>query len=70
MVEITCDNCGAKKPDKLDPRVEWILGYDLELEGPHALQRSIEILEHWDDSRVTEFGAIHLRRVRVNEPDD
>jgi len=60
MVEITCDNCSAKKPDKLASGIEWILGYDLELEGPNALQRSIRILEHWDDRRVTEFGAIHL----------
>jgi len=25
MVKITCDNCGAVKPEKLPATVEWIL---------------------------------------------
>jgi hypothetical protein len=34
MIKITCDNCGAVKPEKLPATIEWILGYDLETETP------------------------------------
>jgi hypothetical protein len=60
MVKIICDNCGAQRPEKLEPGVEWILGYDLQLVGPNALQRSIRFLERWDDRRALEIGAVHL----------
>lgn len=60
MVKITCDNCGAVKPEKLLATVEWILGYDLETETAKSVQRSIRLLDHWDDRRVLELGAIHL----------
>ena len=60
MVTITCDNCGAVMPENLPPGVEWILGYDLETETPKSVQRSIRLLDHWDDRRVLELGAIHL----------
>ena len=60
MVTITCDNCGATRPEKLPIGVEWILGYDIELETPHAVQRSLRFLDRWDDRRVIEFGAIHI----------
>lgn len=60
MVKITCDNCGAERPQKLSPTTEWILGYDLEMETPKSVQRSIRLLDHWDDRRVLELGAIHL----------
>jgi hypothetical protein len=49
-----------RNPSKLDPGIAWILGYDLQLEAPNALQRSIRFLDHWDDRRALEFGAIHL----------
>lgn len=35
MVRITCDNCGAQKPEKLPPTVEWILGYNLKRKRPN-----------------------------------
>ena len=60
MVRINCDHCGAEKPAKLPANIEWIQGYDLETETPKSLQRSIRLLDHWDDRRVLEFGAIHL----------
>jgi hypothetical protein len=60
MVRITCDNCGAEKPQQLPAATEWILGYDLEMETPKSVQRSIRLLDHWDDRRVLEPGAIHL----------
>ena len=60
MVRITCDNCGAVKTEQLPETVEWILGYDLETETPKSVQRSIRLLDHWDDRRVLELGAIHL----------
>jgi hypothetical protein len=60
MVRITCDNCGAEKPQQLAAATEWILGYDLEMETPKSVQRSIRLLDHWDDRRVLELGAIHL----------
>ncbi len=46
MIEITCDACGKKWTD---PRTEWILGYDLQVETPSALQRSIRFLDRWDN---------------------
>jgi hypothetical protein len=60
MARITCDNCGVVKPEKLPVGIEWILGYDLETETPKSVQRSIRLLDHWDDRRVLELGAIHL----------
>ncbi len=60
MVRITCDNCGAERPETLPSNREWVLGYDLELEAPNAVQRSIRFLDRWDNRRVLELGAIHL----------
>jgi hypothetical protein len=61
MVTIKCDTCGAIKPDDLaKPGREWILGYDLEIESPYRLQRSVRFLDKWDDRRVLELGAIHF----------
>jgi hypothetical protein len=62
MVTITCDVCKGKKDTnskKLNAE-EWILGYDLQVESPNAVQRSIRFLDRWDDRRVLELGAIHL----------
>lgn len=58
MVKITCDNCGVERPER--PATEWILGYDIEMESPNAVQRSLRFLDRWDDRRVIEFGAIHI----------
>lgn len=65
MVKITCDTCQKLKPDseKLpDKRTTdtWILGYDVQIENKSGVQRSIRFLDHWDDRRVLELGAIHL----------
>jgi len=61
MVKITCDNCGIERPERPSTAaVEWILGYDIEMESPNAVQRSLRFLDRWDDRRVMEFGAIHL----------
>lgn len=67
MVSIICDNCGAKRPQRLPPNTEWILGYDLETETTHSVQRSIRLLDRWDDRRVLEFGAIHLCSIQCRD---
>lgn len=67
MVTIICDNCGAQKADKLPANTEWILGYDLESETPKSVQRSIRLLDRWDDRRVLEFGAIHLCSIQCRD---
>jgi len=67
MVKITCDYCGAEKPEKLPTSIEWILGYDLEMETPRAVQRSIRLLDHWDDRRALELGAIHLCSIQCRD---
>ena len=67
MVTITCDNCGAEKPERLPANTEWILGYDLETETPNSVQRSIRLLDRWDDRRVLEFGAIHLCSIQCRD---
>jgi hypothetical protein len=59
MVKITCDNCGAERPETT-AGAEWVLGYDIEIESPNTVQRSLRFLDHWDDRRVLEFGSIHL----------
>ena len=58
MIKITCDNCGGERPER--SATEWILGYDIEMESPNAVQRSLRFLDRWDSRRVLEFGAIHL----------
>ena len=63
MIEISCDSCGKVKPvveSAGNGSIEWILGYDLEIQSPNALQRSMRFLEHWDNRRVMELGAIHF----------
>ena len=60
MVKITCDNCGEERPERQASGKEWILGYDIEMESPNAIQRSLRFLDRWDNRRVLEFGAIHL----------
>ncbi len=62
MVQITCDVCSKTKPrtDKRLGNDSWILGYDIEAENFNGLQRSLRFLNHWDDARVLELGAIHL----------
>ena len=63
MVEISCDSCGKVKPvvgSATNGSSEWVLGYDLEVQSPNSLQRSMRFLDHWDDRRVLELGAIHF----------
>ncbi|HEX2328996.1 MAG TPA: hypothetical protein VHN74_09740 [Candidatus Angelobacter sp.] len=69
MVEITCDICGKSKPDSSKRLRDdtWILGYDIEVENPNALQRSLRFLGRWDDARVLELGAIHLCSEKCKE---
>jgi hypothetical protein len=67
MVTTTCDNCGAKRPERLPSNTERILGYDLETETPQSVQRSIRLLDRWDDRRVLEFGAIHLCSIQCRD---
>jgi hypothetical protein len=67
MVRITCDKCGAEKPERLPATVEWILGYDVETETPKSVQRSIRLLDHWDDRRALELGAIHLCSIQCRD---
>lgn len=62
MVKISCDVCGKVRPQS-DTRLgndSWILGYDIEIENPNALQRSLRFLTRWDDARVLELGSIQL----------
>lgn len=67
MVSTTCDSCGAEKQERLPANTEWILGYDLETEMPNSVQRSIRLLDHWDDRLVLEFGAIHLCSIQCRD---
>ena len=67
MVEITCDNCDALMPEVMPADAEWILGYDLQVESPNAVQRSVRFLDHWDNRRVLEVGAIHLCSIECRE---
>jgi hypothetical protein len=63
MIEISCDSCGRVKPvveSATNGHNEWVLGYDLEMQSANALQRSMRFLDHWDNRRVMELGAIHF----------
>ena len=60
MVTIKCDSCGVVKSTDRKPHQEWVLGYDVEVESPWRLQRSVRFLDKWDDRRVLELGAIHF----------
>jgi len=68
MVAIACDSCGKKKPAGTRHTDEsWILGYDVEIETPNALNHSIRFLDHWDDRRVMELGAVHFCSVKCRD---
>jgi len=62
MIEISCDSCGKVRPvaESATTGNEWVLGYDLEVQSPNALQRSMRFLERWDNRRALELGAIHF----------
>jgi hypothetical protein len=60
MVTITCDACGKERPQSLTNGGGWVLGYDLQTEGPNVISHSIRFLDRWDDRRVLELGTIHL----------
>lgn len=69
MIEISCDSCGNVKPlvESANRAGEWVLGYDLEVQSPNALQRSMRFLERWDNRRVMELGAIHFCSVACKD---
>ena len=68
MVEITCDTCGKKKNQELRTGDDgWILGYDLEIETPNALNHTIRFLDHWDDRRIMELGAVQFCSVKCRD---
>jgi hypothetical protein len=69
MIEISCDSCGNVKPlvESANRDGEWVLGYDLEVQSPNALQRSMRFLERWDNRRVMELGAIHFCSVACKD---
>ena len=67
MVEITCDSCGKKKPEGAIADDPWILGYDLEIETPNALNHSIRFLDRWDDRRVMELGAVQFCSLKCRD---
>jgi hypothetical protein len=69
MVEISCDSCGKVKPvaESATAANEWVLGYDLEVQSPNALQRSMRFLDRWDSRRVLELGAIHFCSVACKD---
>jgi hypothetical protein len=39
---------------------DWSLGYDLRVDTPPTVRRSISFYEQWDDSRIMQRGAIHF----------
>jgi hypothetical protein len=39
---------------------DWILGYDLRLDTPETVSRSISFFDRWDDSGILQRGAIHF----------
>jgi hypothetical protein len=57
MIRITCDTCGIVKSPR---QQDWILGYDLGLDTPQTVSRSISFFDRWDDSQVLQRGAIHF----------
>jgi hypothetical protein len=69
MIEISCDSCGKVKPvaQTVNGAPEWVLGYELEVESPNALQRSMRFLDRWDNRRVLELGAIHFCSLACKE---
>jgi hypothetical protein len=57
MIRVICDTCGVVR----NPRQqEWILGYDLRVDTPQTVSRSISFFDRWDDSRILQRGAIHF----------
>ena len=57
MIRITCDTCGIVKSPR---QQDWILGYDLGVDTPQTVSRSISFFDRWDDAQVLQRGAIHL----------
>jgi hypothetical protein len=57
MIRIACDMCGAIRSHH---QPDWILGYDLSLDTPETVSRSISFFDRWDDSRILQRGAIHF----------
>jgi hypothetical protein len=68
MVTITCDVCRRHKPQPEERAQEdWLLGYDLQVETPISVSRSVRFLDRWDSRRAIELGAIHLCSERCRQ---
>jgi hypothetical protein len=69
MIEIKCDSCDAVRRPNQEIRNGdgWIMGWDLLTESSYAVQRSIRFLDHWDDRRIAELGAIHFCSVECKD---
>jgi len=52
-----CDTCGIVRSPR---QQDWILGYDLMLDTPQTVSRSISFFDTWNDSRILQRGAIHF----------
>ena len=64
MIRITCDTCGVLRNSR---QQGWILGYDLRVDTPQTVSRSISFFAEWDDSRILERGAIHFCSLKCKE---
>ena len=56
MLQYVCEVCRKVKPENQ----EWILGFDVQVEGERVMKRSLVFADGWDEKRAIEWSAIHL----------
>jgi hypothetical protein len=56
MLQYLCDVCHKVKPENQN----WILGFDVQVEGQRTMSRSLVFADNWDEKRAIEWSAIHL----------
>jgi hypothetical protein len=56
MLQYICEVCHKVKPENQ----EWILGFDVQVEGERVMKRSLVFADAWEDERAIEWTAIHI----------
>lgn len=56
MLQYLCEVCHKVKAD----RQEWILAFDVQVEGQQVMSRSLVFANAWDEQRAIDWSAVHL----------
>lgn len=56
MLQYICEVCRKVKSENQ----EWILAFDVQVEGQQVMSRSLVFANGWDEQRAIDWSAVHL----------